>query len=60
MAQYRAHYLTQSGEIFGGEYFQASDDKSAIEFARKSLGSPWGSGHEIWRGERLVHREKYG
>ena len=59
MPVYCAHYLTYSGESFGTEIFRAVDDELAIELARAHLGSPWGVGHEIWDGNRLVHREIY-
>ena len=59
MEQYRIHFFTHSGEIFGGQHFGADNDKSAIEVASKTFRSPWGKGHEVWHGSRLVHREEY-
>ena len=56
---YRAHFFTHAGERFGAETFQAEDDDRAIKHARQKLRSPWGMGHEIWEGDRLVHREVY-
>jgi hypothetical protein len=56
---YRVHFLLQSGEIYGGEYFQATDDAEAIALARRRYSSPWGKGHEVWCGSRMVHRESY-
>ena len=56
---YRAHFFTHSGDRFGGEDFHAENDENAIEYARRNLSSPWGRGHDIWQGNRHVHREIY-
>lgn len=59
MPEYRAQFFKHSGQPFGGERFHAANDEAAIRFARSQLMSPWGKGHEIWQGDRLVHRELY-
>jgi hypothetical protein len=59
MERYRTHYLTHAGATYGLEQFDAADDAAAIEYAKKKLSSPWAMGHEIWHGDRFVHREIY-
>ena len=59
MAQYRAHFLTHSGEIFGVAHFEAEHDEAAIAHAHDVLATNIGKGHEVWRGSRLVHAENY-
>ena len=59
MKQYRAHFLTHGGEIFGVAHFEAEHDEAAIAHARKALSTKTGKGHEIWHGDRLVHVENY-
>jgi len=49
MAVYCAYYVTFSGETFGTEIARVENDKSAIEFFRKQLKSPWAKGFEIWQ-----------
>jgi hypothetical protein len=59
MVAYSVHFIAHTGERFGNERFQASDDEAAILHARKHLTSPWGKGHELWRDHQLIHREDY-
>ena len=59
MGKYFVHFMTHGGKVFGSERFAAGDDQSAVEYARTRLKSPFGKGHEIWQGDRLVHQEDY-
>lgn len=59
MMVYRIRFLTHGDERFGAEQFEADSDQSAISQALRNHKSPWGRGHEIWQGERLVHVETY-
>ena len=58
MMLYHAHFLAHLGQVFGKERFDAENDISAIEYAQQKLKSR-GKGHEIWQGDRLVHRAIY-
>jgi hypothetical protein len=59
MPLYSAHFLSHTDETLGVQHYQAADDDTAIRYASDVLRSPWGKGHEIWQGDRLVHREVY-
>jgi hypothetical protein len=59
MALYEARFLTHGNEVFGREQFEAEHDDAARDYTNRVLRTPVGKGHEIWHGDRLVHREIY-
>ena len=58
-AQYEVRFFNHGGHTIGTAYILADDDDDARRYALRVLQSPFGRGHEIWQGERLVHREMY-
>ena len=59
MVVYEARFFTHGGQAFGSAKFEADHDDDAKEYANQRLRSGIGKGHEIWQGDRLVHREIY-
>jgi hypothetical protein len=59
MSCYQVHFFTHAGTVFGTAPFEAEDDASALQHAREKLKSPWGKGHEVWQGNRLLGGETY-
>lgn len=59
MALYEARFIDHGGRVFGREPFEAEHDDAAKSYANRMLKTGFGKGHEIWRGDRLVHREIY-
>lgn len=53
MAAYRLYGLDGVNKVASGEWFEADDDKTAIEAAKDRM-----NGHdcELWQGRRLVIR----
>ncbi len=51
MTDYRLYGLDGVNKVASGEWFEADDDETAIEVAKKMM-----DGHdcELWRGKRLV------
>lgn len=60
MAQYQVRFFNHGNHTIGSDHFHADDDDTAKRYALRLLASPFGKGHEIWEGERMVHREIYG
>jgi len=56
---YEARFITDRGDVFGSFAFEAKGDEAAKDHANRYLRTVVGKGHEIWKGRRLVHREKY-
>ena len=56
MADYRLYGLDGVNKVSSGEWFDAEDDETAIEVAKKMM-----DGHdcELWRGRRFVARIKH-
>lgn len=59
MGLYKLRYFNHGDFTVGTDHFRAGSDDEAIRYARDMLKTPFGRGHEIWDGERLVHRELY-
>jgi hypothetical protein len=59
MPQYEARFITHSDAVFGSTNFEAEHDEAAKSHANRLLRTNIGKGHEIWHGDRLVHREIY-
>lgn len=59
MALYEARFIDHRGEVLGTQLFGAEHDEAAKAYAHRVLRSPFGKGHEIWQGGRLVHTELY-
>ena len=57
--QYEVRFFNHGGYTVGTAYVRAESDEEAIRYALRVLQNPFGRGHEIWQGERLVHREMY-
>ena len=57
MPLYQARFNAHSDNVFGSTNFEAEHDKSAKDHANRFLRTGIGKGHEIWDGDRLVHRE---
>ncbi|MFL6730013.1 MAG: hypothetical protein ACJ8D6_00075 [Sphingomicrobium sp.] len=57
MAGYRLYGLDGADKVATGEWFEADDDRTAIEVAKTLM-----DGHdcELWRGRRLVARIPHG
>ena len=55
---YAIHFLTHGGDVFAVEWVQAADDEAAQQHAKR-LRTPFGKGHEIWEGDRLVAKMDY-
>ena len=57
MTGYRLYGLDGVRKVASGEWFDADDDETAIEIARKMM-----DGHdcELWEGRRLVARLDHG
>ena len=51
--------MTHGNDVFGVEQFEAEHDEAAKKHANRVLRTNFGKGHEIWHGDRLVHREIY-
>jgi hypothetical protein len=53
VADYRLYGLDGVNRVASGEWFEADDDETAIEVAKKMM-----DGHdcELWQGKRLVAR----
>ena len=56
---YEARFLTHGNAVFSKERFQATHDEAAITHVSIALRTNFSMGHEIWREDRLVHREIY-
>jgi hypothetical protein len=56
---YEIRFIKHGGHIFGSDRIQAKDDAAAIAYANRLMRSPFGHSHEIWEGDRFVHREIY-
>lgn len=54
---YEVRFKRNGGDVYTTDTFEADDDASAIETARRIFRSGIGNGYEIWLGDRLVHRE---
>ena len=59
MAKYRVRFFNHGNHTIGSVSFDADTDANAQHYAAQTLKSPVGHGHEIWEGERLVHRDVY-
>ena len=59
MPMYQAKFLTHGNAVFSTVQFCATHDDEAISHASAALRTNFGMGHEIWREDRLVHREIY-
>ena len=59
MVLYQVRFFNHGDHTVGSDSLRAADDDDAIRRARIRFTSPFGRGHEIWDGERLVHREIY-
>ena len=59
MALYKLRFFNHGDHTVGTDHFRAENDEEAKRHARDMLKTPFGRGHEIWDGERLVHREVY-
>jgi hypothetical protein len=59
MGQYEVRFFNHGDYTMGSDHFHAENDDVAIRYTARLLKSPFGKGHEIWDGERLVHRELY-
>ena len=53
LADYRLYGLDGANKVASGEWFEADDDKAAIEVAKQMM-----DGHdcELWQGKRFVTR----
>ena len=60
MILYQVRFFNHGDHTVGSDTLRAASDEDAILRARIRFTSPFGRGHEIWDGERLVHREIYG
>lgn len=58
-ALYEARFIDHRDEVFSTQQFKADHDEAAKDYANKVLKTTFGKGHEIWHGERLVHKEAY-
>lgn len=59
MGKYRAKFLTHGERVYDVSDFEAKNDEAAIAYAVNVLSAKIGKGHEIWQGDRLVHKEEY-
>ena len=59
MVQYEIRFFNYSDLVIGTDHFRAETDDIAKGFAARIFRNPFGRGHELWDGERLVHRELY-
>ena len=59
MAKYLVRFFNHGDHTVGSVSFDAENDDHAQHYAAQVLKSPFGHGHEIWEGERLVHRHVY-
>ena len=59
MPDYEVRFIDFRGEVFSSQRFSADQDEGAKDYANKMLKTRFGNGHEIWDGERLVHKEIY-
>ena len=59
MPRYEAGFINYRGEVFSSQPFSADHDEAAKDYTENVLKTRFGMGHEIWNGERLVHKEKY-
>ena len=59
MPIYEARFLTYGDDLFSTMRFHAAHDEAAITYTNVALRTSFGKGHEIWQGERFVHREIY-
>ena len=57
MADYRLYGLDGVNKVASGEWFEAEDDRAAIEVAKSMM-----DGHdcELWQGSRFVIRIEHG
>jgi hypothetical protein len=56
---YEARFIDHNDDVFATQLFGAENDGAAQDYAHKRLKTPFGKGHEVWQGDRLVHREIY-
>jgi hypothetical protein len=56
---YDIRFITHGDDVFSSTRFEAEHDEAAKDHANRQLRSGIGKGHEIWDGDRLVHREIY-
>lgn len=59
MGQYQACFINEANSIVAIEKFEASDDVSAIAYARATYPSGTGKGYELWEGSRHFHSASY-
>lgn len=59
MPLYEARFIDFRGEVFSSQPFSADHDEGAKGYAQKILKTRFGKGHEVWDGQRLVHKETY-
>jgi hypothetical protein len=59
MALYEARFIDYRYQVFAAQVFGAEHDDAAKAYANRILKTSFGKGHEIWHGDRLVHREIY-
>ena len=59
MTQYQACFINDANSIVALETFEASDDVSAIAYARAAYPSGTGKGYELWEGSRHFHSASY-
>lgn len=56
---YEARFIDHPDEVFATQVFGADHDEAAKAYANRMLRTRFGKGHEIWHGDRLVHKELY-
>ena len=59
MGKYKVRFFNHGDHTVGSVSLDADTDANAQHYAAQILRSPFGRGHEIWEGDRLVHREIY-
>ena len=58
MALYRVHFLNHGGNAYGTEYIDCLHDEAAIKKAHLLYVAAFGTGFDVWHGERLVHQHR--
>lgn len=60
LSRYHVVFIDHAGSQYGSETLVAYSDEVAIEQAKKLYRMGIGAGYEIWRGDCLVHTERFG
>jgi hypothetical protein len=58
MPRYRIHFLDQSDNVIDAVQFEEDHDHAAVEHAHRINVPSIGSGFEVWRDDRLVHKHR--